>query len=146
MRVLVDEAMPVHVLLPLRLNKGHRFDHVEQLAWKGKKDVPLLRDAAAKGYEAILTLDVAQLDSIEESRELQRSGLHHIAIRQGRSAQGARGMTRIIASVIVAMSYVLNDLANADGQRIVELALLSASARHTIYDPRTNPLKFPYWR
>lgn len=146
MRVLVDEAMPVHVLLPLRLNRGHRFDHVEQLDWKGKKDVPLLRDAAAKGYEAILTLDVAQLESFEESRELKRSGLHHIAIRQGRSAQGIKGMARVVASVIVAMPYVLADLTDAEGQRIVELALLSATARHTILDPRTNAARFPYWR
>ena len=61
MHVLVDEGMPVQVLDPLRLNKGHSFDHVEELKWKGKKDVPLFRDAAAKGYQVILTPDVSQL-------------------------------------------------------------------------------------
>ena len=76
MRVLVDEGMPVQVLTPLRLNRGHEFDHVNDLRWKGKKDVLLFRDAASKGYDAILTLDVAQLESIEESRALKRSGLH----------------------------------------------------------------------
>jgi hypothetical protein len=35
MRVLVDEGMPVQVLEPLRLNRGHRFDHVNELRWKG---------------------------------------------------------------------------------------------------------------
>jgi hypothetical protein len=64
MRVLVDEAMPLQVLAPLRLNKGHSFDHVDDLHWKGKQDVPLFRDAASKGYEAVLTLDVAQLGCI----------------------------------------------------------------------------------
>lgn len=65
MRVLVDEAMPVQGLPPLRLNKGHGFDHINGLRWKGKKDVPLFHDAARKGYEAILTLDVAQLESVD---------------------------------------------------------------------------------
>lgn len=83
MRVLVDEGMPVQVLTPLRLNRGHEFDHVNDLRWKGKKDVLLFRDAASKGYDAILTLDVAQLESVEESRALKRSGLHHIGIQQG---------------------------------------------------------------
>ena len=72
MRVLVDEGMPVQVLPPLRLNRGHEFDHVEELNWKGKKDIPLFRDAAAKGYEAVLTLDLAQLDSV--ARPSRRTG------------------------------------------------------------------------
>jgi predicted nuclease of predicted toxin-antitoxin system len=97
MRVLVDEGMPVQVLAPLRLNKGHEFDHVDELRWKGKKDVPLFRDAAAKGYAAVLTLDLAQLDSAEESRALKRSGLHHVGIAQGRSAQGIKGIARVIS-------------------------------------------------
>jgi hypothetical protein len=37
--------MPVQVLPPLRLNKGHEFDHIDGLRWKGKKDVPLFHDA-----------------------------------------------------------------------------------------------------
>jgi hypothetical protein len=88
MLVLVDEGMPVQVLEPLRLNKGHSFDHVDEIRWKGKKDVSLFRDAASRGYEAILTLDVAQLESIDESRALRQSKLHHIAIQQGRTAHG----------------------------------------------------------
>jgi hypothetical protein len=146
MRVLVDEGMPVQVLPALQLNKGHVFEHVQGLRWKGKKDVPLFRDAASKGYEAILTLDVAQLDSVEESRALRRSGLHHIGIHQGRSAQGIRGMARVIASVIVTMPYVLEDLDQADGQRIVELSLLSGARRHGVFDPQQDVSRFPYWR
>jgi hypothetical protein len=146
MRVLVDEGMPVQVLASLRLNKGHVFDHVDDLNWKGKKDVPLFRDAAAKGYEAVLTLDLAQLDSAEESRALKRSGLHHVGIAQGRSAQGIKGIARVISSVIVSMPYVLADLEQTDGQRVVELSLLSASKRHALLDPQVEPERFPYWR
>jgi hypothetical protein len=86
------------------------------------------------------------LDSVEESRALKRSGLHHVGIAQGRSAQGIRGIARVISSVVVAMPYVLADLAEADGQRVVELALLSAGKRHTLFDPRVEPERFPYWR
>jgi hypothetical protein len=146
MRILVDEGMPVQVLSPLRLNKGHDFDHIDELRWKGKPDVPLFRDAAAKGYEAILTLDLSQLASFDESRALKRSGLHHIGIAQGRSARGITGVARITASVIVSMPYVLRDLVGASGQRIVELSLLSATSRHALFDPRVEQARFPYWR
>lgn len=146
MRVLVDEGMPVQVMPPLRLNRRHEFDHVDELRWKGKPDVPLFRDAAERGYEAVLTLDVAQLDSVEEARALKRSGLHHIGIMQGRSAQGVTGIARVIASVIVAVPYVIEELESADGQRIVELSLLAASRRHATFDPRREPDRFPYWR
>lgn len=143
MRVLVDEGMPVQVLEPLRLNKGHSFDHVEEIRWKGKKDVSLFRDAASRGYEAILTLDVAQLESIEESGALRKSKLH-IAIQQGRTAQGVRGMARVIASVVAAMPYVLDELDIAKGQRVVQLSLLKAARRHGVFDPRTDAARFPY--
>lgn len=146
MRVLVDEGMPVQVLPPLRLNRGHQFDHVDDLRWKGKPDVQLFADAAKQGYEAMLTLDLAQLSSIDESRALKQSGLHHIGIQQGRSAQGVRGMARVIASVVVAMPYVLADLDAVEGQRIVELSLLGATRRHEMLNPRRDVARFPYWR
>jgi hypothetical protein len=100
MRVLVDEAMPVQVLEPLRLNKG---------------------------------------------RALRRSKLHHIGIQQGRSAQGIRGMARVIASVVAAMPYVLDELHKADGQRVVEMSLLKAARRHDVFDPQLDVARFPYW-
>lgn len=67
MQVLVDEGMPVQVLEPLRLNRGHRFDHINDLRWKGRLDQPLFRDAGVHGYEAILTLDVNQLSDAEDA-------------------------------------------------------------------------------
>jgi hypothetical protein len=88
---------------------------------------------------------VAQLESINESRALRRSRLHHIGIQQGRSAQGLRGMARVIASVVAAMPYVLDDLEAAEGQRVVELSLLNATRRHTVFDPQVEAGRFPYW-
>lgn len=64
----------------------------------------------------------------------------------GRSAQGIRGMARVIASVVAAMPYVLDDLDKVDGQRVVELSLLKATRRHDIFDRQVDVARFPYWR
>ena len=146
MRVLVDEGMPVQVLPALRLNRRHEFDHIDELRWKGKPDVRLFADAAKRGYHAVLTLDLDQLESAEESRALKQSGLHHIGIHQGRSAQGVRGMARVISSVVVAMPYVLDDLDGVGSQRVIELSLLGAARRHQVLDPRRDSARFSYWR
>jgi hypothetical protein len=42
--------------------------------------------------------------------------------------------------------YVLTDLEDADAQRIVEVSLLSATARHESFDPREQQARYPYWR
>lgn len=146
MQVLVDEGMPVQILGPLRQNRGHAFHHIDELNWKGRLDQPLFEDASARGYEAILTLDVNQLSDIDECRALRRSGLHHVNPQQGRAVRGLTGPARVIASVVVAMPYVLDDLEEATNQRVVELSLLSAARRHHIYDPRKERERFPYWR
>jgi hypothetical protein len=146
MHVLVDEGVPVQVIEPLRLNRGHQFDHVEGLRWKSKDDQPLFRDAAAKGYDALVTLDVDQLSDVEECRALKRSGLHHISLRQGRTVSGVAGVARVIGSIVAAMPYVLEDLETQGGQRVVELQLLAASSRHETFDPSREPERYPYWR
>jgi hypothetical protein len=138
--------MPVQLIEPLRRNRGHGFDHIDGLKWKGRLDQPLFQIAALRGFEAILTLDVNQLSDADECRALRRAGLHHISLQQDRTVRGLKGLARIMASVIVAMPYVLEDLDAAEGQRLVELSLLSSGRRHSLYDPRTEPARYPYWR
>jgi hypothetical protein len=53
-------------------------------------------------------------------------------------------VARVLASFIVALPYVLADLDEADGQRFVEVALLSAAARHETFDPRRERQCYPY--
>jgi hypothetical protein len=60
--------------------------------------------------------------------------------------QGAKGLARVMGSLIVAMPYVVEDLEAADGQRIIEVALLSAGARHETFDPSRERRRYPYWR
>lgn len=146
MQILVDEGMPVQLLDPLTINRGHRFDHVSHLRWKGRLDRSLFHDARVRGYDGILTLDVNQLSDPDEWRALRRSGLHHVSLHQGRSVRGIKGLARVIASVVVAMPYVLDDLVAVDTQRIVELSLFASGKRHQVFDPARERRRYPYWR
>lgn len=74
MRILLDEGLPVQLLDPLRRNRGHEFAHVDGVGWKGKRDTNLFKDAAAKGYDAIVALDLDQLVDPEEWRALRDAG------------------------------------------------------------------------
>ncbi len=146
MRLLVDEGVPVQVLEPFRRNKGHEFSHVTELGWDGRKDRPLFASAAKRGFDAIVALDVDQLVDAREWRALRTAALHHVSLRQGRTVKGRTGVARVLASLIVAMPYVLADLEAVNGQRIVEIALLSAASRHEVFDPRKEERRYPYWR
>jgi hypothetical protein len=146
MQVLVDEGMPMQLLAPLRRNRGHVFDHIDDLNWKGRLDQPLFLAAAGRGYDTILTLDVNQLSDADECRALRRSGLHHISLQQGRSVRGLKGLARVIGSIVAAMPYLLEDLEASESQSIVELSLLSARRRHQLFDPRKEVERYPYWR
>lgn len=146
MRFLLDEAVPVQLLEPLRLNRGHDFDHVIGVGWAGKPDRFLFRDAANRKYDGLVTLDVNQLANKDEWRSLRDSDLHHISVRLGSRASGVAGTARVIASLVAAMPYVLDDLSAATGQRIVEVALLSAARRHESFDPTRERQRYPYWR
>lgn len=145
MRLLLDEGLPVQLLEPLRLNRPHEVEHVDGLKWKGKLDPFLFPDAARRGFDAIVTLDLDQLTDPDLCRSLRDSGLHHISLRQGRRVRGKAGVARVIASLTVAMPYVLVELDAAAGQRIVEVALLTGDARHEIYDPDRERRRYPYW-
>lgn len=145
MRLLLDEGMPVQLLEPLRLNTPHAFQHVDELRWKGKLDPDLFKDAATRGFDALVVLDVDQLADPELCRALKASGLHHISLRQGRRIKGKAGVARVIASIVGAMPYIVTELEEVDGQRLVEVALLAAGARHETFDPRRDRHRFPYW-
>jgi hypothetical protein len=145
MRLLVDEGVPVQVLDPLRRNHGHAFQHVDELGWKGKQDEFLFDDARKGGFDGLLALDVDQLADPDECKRLRRAGLHHVSLRQGSRVKGRKGVARIIASTVVAMPYVLEDLQGVQGQRVVEISLLSGSPRHETFDPRRDSKRFPYW-
>lgn len=143
MRLLLDEDVPVQLLEPLRhLLSGHQVDHTERLGWKGKKDRFLLPDARRRGYDALLTNDSAQLDSIEECRAIRDSQMHHLRYHQD-TRRGIDGLALAIAAVMAAIRQVVRELEDAGGQRLVEIRTIQPGKRHRITDPRVDPP--PYW-
>jgi hypothetical protein len=143
MRLLLDEDVPLQLLEPLRrLLPEHGVDHVQDLGWKGKKDRFLLPDAAARGYDALVTNDSKQLDSAEESRAIRDSRMHHVRYVQD-PRRGVDGLALAMAAVMAAIRPVVRDLAAAEEQRLVRIDSISPGRRHTTVDPRKDPP--PYW-
>lgn len=141
MKILLDENVPVQVAPALRaIARGHQFDHVDDIGWKGKKDKFLLPDAASRGYNAIVTKDANQLADAEETHLIRRSGMHHVRFEQD---GGVRAFAHAMGSVVAAMPDVLNELGSADGQRLVHITRLENRSRHTTVDPSVDPP--PYW-
>ncbi|MGH3889371.1 MAG: DUF5615 family PIN-like protein [Pseudonocardiaceae bacterium] len=143
MKLLLDEDVPVQLVEPLRrLLREHQVDHVQDLGWKGKKDHFLLPDASGKGYDALITNDSAQLDSVEETRAIRDSGMHHIRYRHD-TRRGIDGLALAMAAVMAAIRPVVRELDDADEQRLVEIQAILPTKRHQITDPRVDPP--PYW-
>ena len=143
MRLLLDEDVPIQLLDPLRrILSGHQVDHTEQLGWKGKKDRFLLPDARRRGYDALLTNDSAQLDSVEECRAIRDSQMHHLRYHQD-TRRGVDGLARAMAAVMAAIRPVIRELEQVEGQRLVEIQAIQPGKRHRTIDPRLDPP--PYW-
>jgi hypothetical protein len=145
MRVLFDADVPVQVMHVLHhVLRYDRLTHVNDLqGWSGKKDRPLLRDAAQRGYEVLVTNDKAQFDDPDETREIKRSGLHHV--RYPHRHPGLPGLAIAISSLIAAMPGVLEELSAADSQLLVQITGIdpTPSRRFRIVDPRQDPPT--YW-
>lgn len=143
MKLLLDEDVPVQLVEPLRhLLRDHTVDHVENLGWKGKKDLFLLSDAGSKGYDAFLTNDSGQLDDPGESAAIKKSGIHHIRYQQN-TKLGIDGLALAMGSVIAGIRQVFADLGTADGQRLVLIQGITPGKRHKTIDPALNPPR--YW-
>ena len=147
MKLLLDENVPVQALDVLRRTlRGHDVDHVERLArkargWKGKKDAQLLPDAAAAGYDALVTKDANQLDDPVETRLIKRAGIHHVRFQQD---PGVAGYARAVGALVAAMVDVVADLDAAGGKRLVRIMRLDPHrARHEVVDPDVDPPR--YW-
>ncbi len=116
MRLLLDEGVPVQLIEPLRrLLPGHEVDHLEALGWKGKKDRFLLRGAARRGYDALLTNDSNQLDDPDECRAIRESAMHHVRYPV---SDGLNGLALAMGAVLAAIRPLLAELDVARGQRL----------------------------
>lgn len=143
MKILLDEDVPIQVPdLLRRVLPTHTVDHVDALQWKGKHDVSFLRDAAQRGYEAIVTNDKKQLADPDECDAIKASGMHHV--RYAQRTPGLEGLALAIASIIAAMPTLIAALTGADGQRLAQIVGISRTERFKMSDPKVDPP--PYWR
>lgn len=144
MRILVDENAPVQILQMLRhLLHGHDLQHVREINWQGKKDIPLLADAASRGFHALLTKDGNQLQIPAEAAAIKKSKMHHI--RYGQPQRGVVGLGLAMGAVVAAMPIVVRELAEAEGQRLVQIKGLNPGSKHRyeLIDPAKSPPT--YW-
>lgn len=141
MRILLDEDVPFQVLEILRrVLQGHDVDHVQVLRWKGKKDAFLIADAAARGYNLLLTNDHKQLSDPRECDAIKKSRMHHVRYNQ---TPGLRGLALAVAAIVAAMPALVEELEEERGQRLVRIQGLRPTRRFEITDPRTHPPE--YW-
>jgi hypothetical protein len=146
MRILIDEDTAVQLVQPLQhVLIGHEVRHIHDLSWKGKKDRHVLPDAKNVGYHVLITKDHAQLSDPRECDAIKKSGLHHVRYEQ--RVQGARGLALALGAIIAAMPMVVEELENADSQRLVRITSIDSRprSRFEVTDPRRNPPS-AYWR
>jgi hypothetical protein len=142
MRILFDEGVPIPAMAILgRVLPGHDTRHIYDVKWGEKKDVFVYRDAKRAGYDVIVTNDHKQMSDPEECRAVRRSGLHRVSYEQ---KEGIRGLALTCAAIIAALPDIVEELARADGQRLVTITGLHTSAkRYEVTDPRRDPPR--YW-
>jgi hypothetical protein len=143
MKVLLDEDVPQPVISLVRhLLRGHDVTHVSELDWSGKKDVPLLSDAARRGFQAFITQNIGQFNVPKECDAIKRSGMHHISYEV---PSGLRGFGLASGALCAAINPIVAELDPVTKQRIVKITGLDKSRkRYEVTDPALAPPS-PYW-
>ena len=119
----------MQLLEPLRrLLPGHEVDHVEGLGWQGRPDHFLLADAAARGYDVLVTNDSGQMDSPKECRDIRDSGIHHTRYRM---LDGLDGLALAMGAVLAAIRPIVKELASVGAQRLVVVQGIAPGKRYT---------------
>ncbi|MGW5612700.1 DUF5615 family PIN-like protein [Streptomyces sp. NPDC003877] len=123
MKLLLDENVPRPMAnIVAMLLAAHDVSHVHDLqGWSGTKDVQLYPRARAEGFEAIITNDSKQMNRRVEVAAIAESGLHRIEYRQNNKHGGLVGLGTAIATVCAALPHAMDELAEADGQRLILL-------------------------
>jgi hypothetical protein len=122
--------------------RGHQVDHVQKIGWKNKKDLSLLPDLAKRGYDALVTADLNQLQNEDEAKLIKRYGFHHVRFQQ--VGKGIAATASAMATIMAGLPAVIPELEKADGQRLVLLKLVKCNqAQYELTDPRVNPPT--YW-
>jgi hypothetical protein len=144
-KLLLDENVPAPITSTVKtlLRRSHDVQHVNDMpGWGGTKDLHLYGKAKDAGFEAVVTNDAKQMNRKLEVEVIAESGLHRI--QYPHRQDGLAGLGLAMATVCAALPSVLQELAVADGQRLVVLRGIGPGRDHRygVRDPAVNPPKF----
>jgi PIN domain-containing protein len=144
-KLLLDENVPAPMTSTIKtlLRRSHNVQHVIDVpGWSGTKDLQLYKKAAEAGFQLVVTNDAKQMNRKSEVEAIAWSGLHRVQYPHRQN--GLAGLGLAVASVCAALPSVLQELAAADGQRLVTLRAIDPGRdhRYTLCDPMSDPPKF----
>jgi hypothetical protein len=96
--------------------------------WSGTKDLHLYGKAKDAGFQVVVTNDAKQMNRKLEMEAIAKSGLHRI--QHPHKQDGLAGLGLPVAAVCAALPLVLQELAVADGQRLVALKGIDPGRDH----------------
>lgn len=145
MKLLLDENVPVPMTLTVKtlLSHSHEIQHVAEVpGWRGTKDLQLYVKAREAGFQLIVTNDARQMNRRSEVEAIASSGLHRVQYPHRQN--GLAGLGLALAAVCAALPAVLQELATADGQRLVTLRAIDPGRdhRYAVRDPASDPPRF----
>jgi hypothetical protein len=144
-KLLLDENVPAPITSTIKtvLRRSHDVQHVIDMpGWSGTKDLHLYGKAKDAGFQVVVTNDAKQMNRKLEVEAIAKSGLHRI--QYPHKQDGLAGLGLAMAVVCAALPSVLQEVAAADGQRLVTLKRIDPGRDHRygIRNPATDPPKF----
>jgi hypothetical protein len=144
-KLLLDENVPAPITLTVKtlLRRSHDVQHVIDMpGWSGTKDLHLYGRAKDAGFEVVVINDAKQMNRKLEVEAIAKSRLHRVQYPHRQN--GLAGLGLAMATVCAAFPSVLQELAAADGQRLVILKGIDPGRdhRYRVRDPVIDPPKF----
>jgi hypothetical protein len=144
-KLLLDENVPAPMTSTVKtlLRRSHDVQHVNDLPeWSGTKDLHLYGKAKNAGFQVVVTNDEKQMNRKLEVEAIAKSWLHRI--QYPHRQDGLVGLGLAMATVCAALPSALQELAAADGQRLVTLKGIDPARdrRYGMRDPKADPPKF----
>jgi hypothetical protein len=144
-KLLLDENVPAPMTSTVKtlLRRSHDVRHVIDVpGWSGTKDLQLYAKAQEAGFEVVVTNDAKQMNRKTEVEAIARSGLHRVQYPHRQN--GLAGLGLAMATVCATLPSVLQELAGADGQRLVTLRAIDPGRdhRYMVCNPASDPPKF----
>lgn len=108
-KFFIDENLHARLSIPLEsVFRSHKFRSCEKEVLLGELDVALITELGVRGFDAIITLDAAQLRIVEERDALRDAGLHWIGLTNPAGA-GLSVISALTANIIAGLPKVLDD-------------------------------------